>query len=324
MKIKHLVGVIFATTVMTSQAASLSMVDELVKKVEARNGAVNEGAGFKMSQADEISVSKPGADSIVRKLEKKVNQDQDKTLKLNLSTDMINAQGNVMSDSFVPAGGLSEVQSLALSDGQLFKVPSRVQPNSGPRNEYGSSASTENLYGLYAEQRLGQCGAGSDRATSDLLGSPNRYSYFVPTLGQLAGEIESIPVFKGQVRSKTGPVLMQAAKIRESSIQARDLNNRIYESESPDYVGTGWEDSAKFVRDDGERKINEGIQYITKRAVTDVQIRLNTTLVQVSIPVKSGERYFDRGIVWRTVDKNAADVLDQCRSYWANPDQFQG
>lgn len=199
-----------------------------------------------------------------------------------------------------------------LTDKRIFGLPGRVQPNS-------MDTAHESQAELSYEAGILQCGDGDQRDYSSLFGGPESYGHYYPELGRLAGELEAIPSF-GPIRPKAGPILKDGAvKLRET-VKSRDVANAIYQQEKGDYDGSGWEQTAREIDDFVTYQINENNRYVTKRATTGVQRVLNKTLVKVKVRVPDHElQGFSSQPRYKLVSRNAADVLDECRIFWENP-----
>lgn len=174
-----------------------------------------------------------------------------------------------------------------------------------------------------------QC-QGRDReaiAFSTLLGPPNNYRGVFPVMGPLAGELEYIPSFRGEVLSKTFGIIETAAQRRARMLRSRALYRDIYNSEKDSQKNTDWAGFTNNEIQKAEQRSLESIRYISNKAVQDVQEVLNRSTVFIKLPYKKSSGVTardknrfnggnDRSLTH--IEKSAARVLTECRSYWAS------
>lgn len=173
-----------------------------------------------------------------------------------------------------------------------------------------------------------QCGPSTaeDRQFSTLLGPPSNYADKFPVMGPLAGELESIPPFAESVVPQSFAILEQSARRRFRMLESRGMSRVVYENEKEAFEPTGYSAFSQRAMGEMEQTIQGSIDYISGKAVEDVQGVLGNTIVWVkrpyekSMPPRDLNEHIRGGgdpRIKTHIPKKASVVMDECRRYWA-------
>jgi len=173
------------------------------------------------------------------------------------------------------------------------------------------------------QRKLQLCGE-FPNSSSSLLGGPENYNYYYPTMGPFAAEIESIPALL-QVRDPIFKKLEKTAKRRHMMITSRDLNRKLHAHSKERFEMHGWSGTAQKSLDHNEKEISESLGYMTKKTMRESYKILSDTNVWLPksnngnsrISVRdSGSNSIDRMMLTH-YQKNAMEILNECREFWS-------
>jgi len=163
---------------------------------------------------------------------------------------------------------------------------------------------------------------GQARQFSTLLGGPGNYGGPFPQMGRLAGELEYVPPLKGPVLSSALDIIKKSAERRLQMLKARQLSRDVYRGERDSYTNSDWKGFASDEMSKAEARFRQSVQYISNKAVSDVEELLGESTVFVKRPYRSNNSQVDKAQNnydkrrLTHIEKNAGIVMAECRAYW--------